>query len=98
MAMPEIQRLMMGAIQDPEAMDEIRRLLQKRMGEKKSAAYYSGSAAPASYGQMSLTDMIAKGSGQEVSGNPFSKIREIADADPMDVGGTISLWDVLREF
>lgn len=98
MAMPEIQRLMMGAMQDPEAMDEIRRLLQKRMGEKRSANYYSGSAAPASYGQMSLTDMVAKASGQETSKNPFSKMREIADADPMDIGGTVSLWDVLREF
>lgn len=88
MAMPELQRLLMQAYQDPEAMEEIRRLLEGRVAEKRAASV-DGMTAPMSYGQMSLEDMIARASGQQTDKSFFGGIKRAMDVDPMKVGGSI---------
>lgn len=94
----ELQKLFMVAQQDPEAMDEIRRLMQSRMMAKQAAGMTATGSAPMSYQQMSLEDMVARGSGQEADKSLFGGIKRIAGAKEQDVGGGIGIMDWLAEF
>ncbi len=91
-----LQELLMNAQYYPGEMDEIRRLLEKRMMEKK-AANYQGMGAAGSYGKGSLEALVAGASGQQAPGS-IGRLIE-GDMPTQDVGQTSpiqSIWDAFR--
>ena len=92
-----LQKLLMNAQYYPGEMDEIRRLLEKRMLEKKSADYQGTGAAMDQMGKGGLEALVAGASGQQAPGT-IGRFME-GDMPTQDVGGSggfRSIWDAMR--